>query len=266
MNLILTDQDLNLGSTVVLPARTAEYLVRISKIEPGFTLKVGQINGPAAWARVLRANKEKVELEVTDPLRLRDTVPMTVILGLPRPQMLKRIFELAGTFAVERLYLVCGERSQKSYLDSRHIEQSNIRKHLLLGMEQGISTLLPRVQIDSSGLNVTRLQSILDEWSLEGSDQYQRIVFQPDSEDNLLDHLTGSPSRGKNTRPGGYVLAVGCEGGWSPEERKKFREMKFTELTLGDSVLRVDTAFTAALAQLELCHAGIRPLSPESLS
>ncbi len=50
---------------------------------------------------------------------------------------------------------------------------------------------------------------------------------------------------------GAVVLAVGPEGGWTDEERATFAERRFDAVSLGEGILRSETATLAALAVLQ---------------
>jgi len=47
------------------------------------------------------------------------------------------------------------------------------------------------------------------------------------------------------------VLAVGPEGGWSPDDREQLRAAGFAGLRLGPRILRTETAGLAAIAALQ---------------
>jgi 16S rRNA (uracil1498-N3)-methyltransferase len=47
---------------------------------------------------------------------------------------------------------------------------------------------------------------------------------------------------------GGVVLAVGPEGGWTDDELKAFRQAEWISASLGNTVLRAETAAMAATA------------------
>jgi hypothetical protein len=47
-------------------------------------------------------------------------------------------------------------------------------------------------------------------------------------------------------------IAIGPEGGWIDRELETFQEAGFQPVRLGPWILRVETAVTAALAQIEL--------------
>jgi 16S rRNA (uracil1498-N3)-methyltransferase len=44
------------------------------------------------------------------------------------------------------------------------------------------------------------------------------------------------------------ALAIGPEGGWTPEEMSLFTTHNWTHVTLGPRILRAETAATAAIA------------------
>ena len=52
--------------------------------------------------------------------------------------------------------------------------------------------------------------------------------------------------------PGRAILAVGPEGGWVDYEVQKFREQGFTECSIGERILKVDTAAIALHARISL--------------
>lgn len=54
-----------------------------------------------------------------------------------------------------------------------------------------------------------------------------------------------------HTFQGTMMLAVGPEGGWTPEERQELRDGHYHAVTLGESILRSETAPLAALSILQ---------------
>ena len=51
--------------------------------------------------------------------------------------------------------------------------------------------------------------------------------------------------------PGGVVIAIGPEGGWSPRDRQALAEAGFQGLQLGPHILRTETAGLAAIAAVQ---------------
>jgi 16S rRNA (uracil1498-N3)-methyltransferase len=68
----------------------------------------------------------------------------------------------------------------------------------------------------------------------------------------LLDEDGGAPllrALPETKQPGDeVVLALGPEGGWTPEERSQFVNSQWTRATLGPQILRAETAAIAGLS------------------
>ena len=50
------------------------------------------------------------------------------------------------------------------------------------------------------------------------------------------------------TAPDSVALAIGPEGGWTPEEMVMFAQQQWQPVTLGPRILRAETAAIAAIA------------------
>lgn len=51
-------------------------------------------------------------------------------------------------------------------------------------------------------------------------------------------------------REGRVLLAIGPEGGWIDYEIEKFQDQQFASCTIGDKILKVDTAVIALHSQI----------------
>jgi 16S rRNA (uracil1498-N3)-methyltransferase len=81
---------------------------------------------------------------------------------------------------------------------------------------------------------------LADALALPGS---LRIVLAESEERTLLrDVIQARPEEG------GVVLAVGPEGGWTEDELKSFQTAGWTSASLGNTILRAETAAIAATA------------------
>ncbi len=70
-----------------------------------------------------------------------------------------------------------------------------------------------------------------------------RIVLAESEQRTLLSDAVRSQNAG-----GGVVLAVGPEGGWSEGELQSFRDAHWISASLGDTILRAETAAIAGTA------------------
>ncbi|MBI4793147.1 MAG: 16S rRNA (uracil(1498)-N(3))-methyltransferase [Deltaproteobacteria bacterium] len=249
MNIILLDQTEVTDNRAILRDRRADHIRAVLGAACGDILRTGIINGPMGTSRVTRLTTDAVELETlhTGPVPPRPDTDL--ILALPRPIMLKRIFSQAATLGVGRIILINASRVEKSFFAASLLQRENYHPLLLHGLEQAVDTLVPKVMI------------------------HQR--FRPFVEDVLPDLLVDCPVR-LVAHPGPFpslpavvspplrhraILAIGPEGGWVDYEIEKFQALGFAAFAMGPRILRVDTAVPALLAQVSLLRQVIAPVS-----
>ena len=244
MNLLLfTPEDLNEEGHLLLRGERAKYLAEIQGVSSGDVLKIGLLNGNWGQGRVERVSGEEV---LVQPLSLNEPpveMRTELVIALPRPQMLKRILQTAATMGVYRLSFIRSARVVKSYFSSEVLLPERIESELRLGLEQGIATKLPTVAVYDSFRPFVedRLPTFVREADLS-------LLAHPVAEDDISSlHFSGK------IQPKSRVLiAIGPEGGWKPHEVEAFEASGLTGVSLGERILRVETAVCALLAQLEL--------------
>jgi RsmE family RNA methyltransferase len=231
--LLLEAADFVAADRVVLRDRRLTHLHEVHRAEAGECLRVGLLGGQMGQGQLLRLDATeaelKIELQQTPPAKL----PVTLLLALPRPKMLRRVLQTVASMGVPKLVLLNSYRVEKSFWQTPFLEPQAIREQLLLGLEQARDTVLPEVIIEKR--------------------------FKPFVEDRLPQLVAGT--RGLVGHPGDYpacpralsepvTLAIGPEGGWIPYEVEKLTEAGLQPVQLGDRILRVETAVSALLARL----------------
>lgn len=236
MNLILLHpEDLRESNQARLSGRRLEHIRTVQQAAIGDTLRVGLLNGRWGRGTILELNHREVlfslDLDQPPPAPL----PLSLILALPRPKMLKRILQAVTTLGVKQIYLINSYRVDKSYWSSPLLQKNRIREHLILGLEQARDTRLPQVHL--------------------------RPRFKPFVEDELpaiaraTRAYVAHPQGPANAAPvavdeGKTTLAVGPEGGFIAYEIEKFQAAGFTPLSLGERILRVETAVPVLISRL----------------
>ena len=234
MNLLLLDDADFVGvDRAVLRDRRLIHLHEVHRAESGDRLRVGRLGGLMGEGRLLRLTHDEAELEIHLDQPPPAKLPLTLLLALPRPKMLKRVLQSVASMGVPRLVLLNSYRVEKSFWQTPFLEPQAIREQLILGLEQARDTLLPEVVIEKR--------------------------FKPFVEDRLPAIADGT--LGLVGHPGAYppcpraveqpvTLAIGPEGGWIPYEVEKLQAAGLAPVQLGERILRVETAVTALLARL----------------
>lgn len=234
MNLLLLDDaDFVAADRVILRDRRLTHMQEVHRAESGDRLRVGRLGGLMGEGHLLRLEANEAELQVSFDQAPPAKLPLTLLLALPRPKMLRRVLQTVAAMGVPRLVLLNSYRVEKSFWQTPFLEPEAIREQLILGLEQARDTALPEVIIEKR--------------------------FKPFVEDRLPALAAGS--LGLIGHPGPWpecpralsepvTLAIGPEGGWIPYEVDKLREAGLNPVQLGERILRVEIAVTALLARL----------------
>ncbi|QQZ42539.1 16S rRNA (uracil(1498)-N(3))-methyltransferase [Pseudomonas sp. SK3(2021)] len=234
MNLLLLEEaDFIAADRVILRDRRLTHMQEVHRAAVGDSLRVGRIGGLMGSAELLRLEPGEAELQVSLDQPPPAKLPLTLVLALPRPKMLRRVLQTVAAMGVPRLVLVNSYRVEKSFWQTPFLEPEAIREQLILGLEQARDSVLPEVIIEKR--------------------------FKPFVEDRLPALVEGT--RGLVGHPGQYpacprgldepvTLAIGPEGGWIPYEIDLLGKSGLQPVQLGERILRVETAVTALLARL----------------
>ncbi|WP_166358143.1 16S rRNA (uracil(1498)-N(3))-methyltransferase [Pseudomonas akapageensis] len=234
MNLLLLEQaDFTAADRVVLRDRRLTHMQEVHRCAVGDSLRVGQLGGLMGRAQVLRLEDHEAELQVSLDQPPPAKLPLTLVLALPRPKMLRRVLQTVAAMGVPRLVLVNSYRVEKSFWQTPFLEPEALREQLVLGLEQARDSILPEVIIEKR--------------------------FKPFVEDRLP--AIAADTLGLIGHPGDYptcprgldepvTLAIGPEGGWIPYEVDLLTKAGLQPVQLGERILRVETAVPALLARL----------------
>jgi 16S rRNA (uracil1498-N3)-methyltransferase len=230
MNLILLlDEDFLDDQHVRLTGRRLQHVTDVHRASPGDVLVVGRLNGRIGSGEVTRLDRDALEMRVTLDREPPQALPLTLILALPRPKVLNRVIASATSLGVKRIVLVNSWRVEKSYWKSPKMSDENLFLQRVLGLEQARDTVLP--SIETQRLFRPFIES-----------------FEPRGR-ALVAHPAGAHECPRNVN-GEVTLAIGPEGGFIAEEIASFERAGFEAVTLGERVLRVETAVAALVTRL----------------
>jgi RsmE family RNA methyltransferase len=235
MNIILlAPEDWLDENTVCLDGRRHEHIRAVLKAEIGDALRVGSLGGPRGSGTVVKLSDEDTHLQVEliDPPLPRH--PCDLILAVPRPKMLRRVFRTAAEMGVAHLYLINSARVEKSYWQSPLLQPDRIDAALTTGLERAGDTVLPQVHLHP------RFKPFIE-------DQLPGVIG---SRTCWIAH-PGAPEALANQSGAGLIM-LGPEGGFVPYEVELAQSMGAQPVRLSDRILSVDTAVTAALSQSAL--------------
>ncbi|MCV6611951.1 MAG: 16S rRNA (uracil(1498)-N(3))-methyltransferase [Amphritea sp.] len=234
MNLILLfETDLIATDTAVIRDRRFQHISTVHKAETGQSLKVGMLNGKIGTGIVTELTEQAVTLQIDLTSEPPSPLPLTMLLALPRPKMLKRTLQTVTSMGVKELYLINAYRVDKSYWSSPVLHQDSIHEQLLLGLEQAGDTRLPRVHLRK------RFKPFIEDELPAIAKHTRALVAHP---------YNAATCPGPDNTP--TTLAIGPEGGFIPYEVEKLQQAGLQSIHIGQRILRVENAVPVLLSRL----------------
>lgn len=235
MNLILLSADDFVSPTQarLRDERRVQHILNIHKAGVDDQLKVGLINGFIGTASITAIYPDEIELTVALQHTPPAPLPLTLMLALPRPKMLKRILQNCATLGVKDVILINSYRVEKSYWQTPILEPDSVRDHLLLGLEQGGDTQMPQVRLEK------RFKPFVEDELPVLIKDSRALVAHPYTD-------TACPRQ----VDGRVTLAIGPEGGFIPYEIDLLMRCGFDAVHVGERILRVDTALPFIISRL----------------
>lgn len=246
MNLVLFEPG-ELDAPLPAADPRAQHILKVLRRAPGDAFVAGLVDGPSGVATLLAidAATGALALEFRAEGAPPPLPPIALLLGLPRPQTARDILRDAATLGAARIHFVATERADPNYASATLWTSGEWRRHLLAGAAQACDTRLPRVS-----------------WTGDLAAALACLPARADATRIALDNYEATaplgaeiPKAKSQTPAGGLVLALGPERGWGPRDRDALRAAGFTLCSLGERVLRLETAVVAALT---LAHHGSR--------
>lgn len=240
MNIIILTQDDSIGKNIYrISDGRFTHIQKVLKSQIGDFLEIGLLNGQLGTAKLIEKSNSQIILKI-DNFKISDTKLPTIdiICALPRPQTLKKILNTIATMGVNRLYLIRSEKVEKSYFHSPLLEEKHYTKYVIEGLAQGKRTKPPKISIHN------KFKEFFNNYITEENTSSIRLLAHPDNSIYLgKESLINSEQ---------ITIAIGPEGGWNEYEINFMEARGFKRFKLSENILRVETAVTAALAQVEL--------------
>jgi len=194
--------------------------------------------------------------------------PLRLGVGFPRPIQLRRLLRDCASLGLTAVDLIATELGEKSYRETKLLDDGGARSALVEGAIQARDTRLPELSVCSSLAEWLQINLSQRRKDTERNAEFLNYV-QPSVPlclceryfENKLPKMAPNVVllAADNVRPQSSfselkpflkdaeaVLAVGSERGWSDREREQLESAGFIRLSLGKRALRTETACTAA--------------------
>ena len=235
MNLLLLTPDGLTGSRAVLRGAQARHVISVLRARPGDTLRIGLCGGPQGEGLIRAVGAEQVELDCRFASGLPSRPPVDLLLALPRPKVMKRLWAQLAALGVGRIILTNAARVERNYFDTHVLNPDFFTPLLMEGLQQAQDTWLPEVSIHR------QFKPLIEDHLSGLSAAPLRLLADPGT----------PPDPPFALRAPRALMAVGPEGGWVPFERELLVKHGFVPFSLGPRTLRSDTACIALLSVVQ---------------
>ncbi len=229
------DLPLAVGHTVSLPEEVANHLVRVMRLREGDGCVLFNGDGHDYSATLVESGKREARVQVVaaQPVDNESPLPITLLQGIARGEKMDLILQKATELGVQAIVPVNAERTEVK-LDAARAEKrlAHWRSVVVSACGQSGRARVPSVAPPQGVQEAAR--------AMPGA--ALKLTLDPQGEHRLST---------LETAPGGVVIAIGPEGGWSPRDRQALAAAGFQGLQLGPRILRTETAGLAAIAALQ---------------
>lgn len=229
------DLPLAVGQTVSLPEEAANHLVRVMRLREGEGCVLFNGDGHDYSATLVESGKREARVQIASAQALdnESALSITLLQGIARGEKMDLILQKATELGVQAIVPVNAERTEVK-LDAARAEKrlAHWRSVVVSACGQSGRARVPMVAPPQN----------LQEAALAMPAAALKLTLDPVGE-HRLSTLSAAP--------GGVVIAIGPEGGWSPRDRLALQQAGFQGLQLGPRILRTETAGLAAIAAIQ---------------
>jgi 16S rRNA (uracil1498-N3)-methyltransferase len=223
-------------SSASLTGTQAEHLARVLRAQPG-TLADVVANGRVYRAETRTVSVDEVTFTLLEEIAAEAALPVTLLLAVFKFDRMEWAIEKATELGVAAIVPILARRTEKHLAQAADKRVERWRRLAHEAAKQSRRSDLPIIE-DAIALNV-RLQQP------HGA---QRILLAEDERKTTLRQRVETALASADSDLPNFELAIGPEGGWTPDEIALFAKHNWQPASLGPRILRAETAAIAAVA------------------
>ena len=225
-----TLNETNRPATAALTGDQAAHLARVLRAQPGQIFDV-VAGGFLHRAEVTTVTPESVTFQMHEELEAEGELPLHLYLAIFKFDHFEWAVEKASELGIAQITPIVARRTEK---------------HLALAAAKRVERWRRIAHEASQQSRRTTVPPIADPIALKPALTQEhaptRILLSETEQTTTLSAALQA------FKPSETALAIGPEGGWTPEEMTLFEEHHWQPVTLGPRILRAETAAIAAIA------------------
>jgi 16S rRNA (uracil1498-N3)-methyltransferase len=220
-----------LGDQAAIVGEHANHLVRVLRARIGEEFDIAT-DGAVRRGRITTIKDERVEFELGKHISNSNLARITLLLAIFKFDRMEWAVEKCTELGVSRIVPVIAQRTDSHLAAASKKRVERWRRIALQAAEQSRRDLPPEIATAMKFAESLNSQASM------------RIVLAESEERTLLRDLVKPNMADAHS----IALAVGPEGGWTNDEIHSFRHAGWIPASLGNTILRAETAAIAATA------------------
>ena len=216
------------GNTAALTGEHAAHLVRVLRAEIGqeFDIATGDA---VRRGTVTNISNDRVEFALGEEQPIKPTPQITLALAIFKFDRMEWAIEKCTEIGVARIIPVIARRTETHLAAAAVRRQERWQRIALQAAEQ---SRRPAPAEIASPVKLSQLAEL--------NATCRIVLFESEKDATLRDAV--------QSRPTDVTLAIGPEGGWTADEFQWFRDSGWIAASLGDNILRAETAAIVSAA------------------
>jgi 16S rRNA (uracil1498-N3)-methyltransferase len=217
------------GNRAALVGDHADHLVRVLRARVGqeFDIAAGEA---VRRGRISSVQDGRVEFDLGEEVSSADLAEITLVLAVFKFDRMEWAVEKCTELGISRIVPVIARRTDSHLAAAASKRSERWRRIARQASEQSRRVAPPEIAAPVKVSEALTFPATL------------RIVLAESEAGTLLRDV------GKPDAAGGVALAVGPEGGWTYDELQSFQKAGWISASLGNTILRAETAAIAATA------------------
>jgi 16S rRNA (uracil1498-N3)-methyltransferase len=226
------------ATTATLTGDQAVHLARVLRATPGQIYDI-VANGFLHRAEITSVSEQKVDLTLHEELSGEAALPLHLLLAVFKFDHMEWAIEKSTELGIARITPILARRTEKHLAQSSAKRVERWRRIALEASKQSRRTDIPEVA------DPIALKAALD----QEKSPTRILLSETEQQTSLAAALEASlRTTGSEAVSQKVAIAIGPEGGWTPEEMSLFIQHAWQPVTLGSRILRAETAAIAAIA------------------
>ena len=226
--------DEELTDDIIITGDDAKHLLYAMRVRPEQNFTIVDKNGKVANAKVCNCTSDTVQFKLVEIIENADTeAPIEVVVAqcLPKSDKMDYIVQKAVELGVSTIIPTISRNCVVKYDEKKKLaRQQKWQKIADEAAKQCGRTIKPSIE------KIIPLSQVITEYR----DYTCFICYEAEDKQSFKTMLQATDSKK-------YLILIGPEGGFSPEEVELCKKANFKSISLGKRILRTETASLSAL-------------------